>query len=213
MLKDFHFAFPKYIQNPLNERNVSHNLYRKENAPIITQWFYITNMSLASLAYNWPQNEITFSFVHPNYYTKVLATTHTPPPNDLQLFLTMFQDAASYVWTQVRGDKPPLWHSPSAIFVIQPLLPMTCQISTSPWHGHPLSLTATAPSFIWEDPGPPILLHSKDRQRPLLNSPKTSTDNLETKLSWFKFRAIRKNTILTKAQQCLKAEKSKVGYL
>lgn len=88
--------------------------------------------------------------------------------------------------------------SPSAIFVIQPLLPMICQISTSPWHGHPLQLTAAPPSFIWEDPGPPILLHSKDGQRPLMNSPKTSTDNLETKLSWFKFRAVRKNAILTK---------------
>lgn len=69
--KKFHFAFPKYIQNPLSERNVSHNLYRKENVPIITQWFYTTNMSQ-------PHHPTTtkwgHSFVYSHYLTKTLFT-------------------------------------------------------------------------------------------------------------------------------------------
>lgn len=45
------FVFSKFKQNSLSERNVSHNLYRKENIPIITQWFYRTNMLLVQSAY------------------------------------------------------------------------------------------------------------------------------------------------------------------
>lgn len=123
--KKFHFAFPKYIQNPLSERNVSHNLYRKENVPIITQWFYTTNMSQ-------PHHPTTtkwgHSFVYSHYLTKILshcqisATTHTPPQNVLQLFLRRSQDAACNLYTE--GQVPTL-SLPIGVFIIQPLLPMT----------------------------------------------------------------------------------------
>lgn len=110
MLKVFHFAFPKYIQNPLNERNVSHNLYRKENAPIIIQWFYITNMSLASSAYNYKMRLFfcILKKIAPKSFShcQKSATTHAHPPNDLQLFLRRSQDASCYICTE--GQAPTL---------------------------------------------------------------------------------------------------------
>lgn len=123
--KKFHFAFPKYIQNPLSERNVSHNLYRKENVPIITQWFYTTNMSQ-------PHHPTTIkwghSFVYSNDLTKILFTL--PDISYHSHFLP--QMSFSCFWEGLRmlpatcalRDKSLLWVF-LLVSIIQPLLPMT----------------------------------------------------------------------------------------
>lgn len=191
MLKCFHFAFPKYIQNPLSEKNVSHNLHKKENAPIITQWFYINNMSRASSAYDYKMRSLfcILKLLHPNLF--VIARNQTPLTYFPKMTFSCFWECPRMLLaTCALRDKPPLWFSSCGIFVISLVLPMTCQISITAWHSCPLPLTATAPNLIWGDFAPSVLLYSQDRQRPLLNSPKCQQSVNKAKLSQFMLNTI-----------------------
>lgn len=114
--KVFILHFPKYIQSPLKERNVSHNLDRKENAPIITQWFYITNMSLASSAYNY-KIKVTFSFVYQTATAKSFPNHQSFP----QWPLGTSEGVPGCSLPPVQpGTSPQLWPSTSGVFVVWP---------------------------------------------------------------------------------------------
>lgn len=96
MLKTFYFAFPKYRQNSLSERNVSHNLYSQENTPIITQWICRTNIPLAQLACEYEMRSHFLSIPILLYSSPPLTTKikikgplMLPRSNDLQLFETI----------------------------------------------------------------------------------------------------------------------------
>lgn len=91
---------------------------------------------------------------------------------------------------------------------------MTHQISISKWHGHPLPLTATAPSFIWGDPGPPAYSTARIGKGLYWTPHNINRQSGNTpEQSWFKFRAIRENANLTEAYQCLRRRNSKAGCL
>lgn len=96
MLKTFYFAFPKYRQNSLSERNVSHNLYSQENTPIIAQWICRTNIPLAQLACEYEMRSHFLSipkllYSSPPLTTKIKIKGPLMPPrsNDLQLSETI----------------------------------------------------------------------------------------------------------------------------
>lgn len=172
MLKGFHFAFPKYIQNPLNERNVSHNLYRKENAPIITQWFYITNMSLYDYKMR-SHSLLCTQTIIPKFFPdcQKLATTHTISPK--------WSSAVSK--TVLGHNQPPVHSETNPPSSFSPLLLSSSFSLYCQWpainqqsirHGCPLPPTAAKTSPPALSQGTLIFLHSKHRQRPLLNSPK-----------------------------------------
>lgn len=91
-----YFAFPKYRQNSLSERNVSHNLYSQENTPIIAQWICRTSIPLAQLACEYKMRSYFLSIPKLLYSslpltTKIKIKGPLMPPcsNDLQLFETI----------------------------------------------------------------------------------------------------------------------------
>lgn len=101
MLKRFSFCISKIYTEPIKRKNVSHNLDRKDNAPIITQWFYITNMSLASSAYNYKIRSHFLLFTKLLQQNPFLIISHSP--SDLQLFLRVSQDAPCHLWNREKA--------------------------------------------------------------------------------------------------------------